>query len=100
MIGAAKGLIGTIDYWINGRSSMTNRSSWGKRQAGAAIEGALRQTAVEKLERLAVDTHGFTHFAMAVGKFCGFDLLSPTCRASEAANSIFRADITARFRMF
>jgi TnpA family transposase len=46
----------------------------GKRQAGAAIEGALRQTAVEKLERVAVDTHGFTHFAMAVGKFCGFDL--------------------------
>jgi TnpA family transposase len=46
----------------------------GKRQAGAAIEGALRQTAIEKLERVAVDTHGFTHFAMAVGKFCGFDL--------------------------
>ena len=46
----------------------------GKRQAGAAIEGALRQTAVEKLERVAVDTHGFTHFALAVGKFCGFDL--------------------------
>jgi TnpA family transposase len=46
----------------------------GKRQAGSAIEGALRQTVVEKLERVAVDTHGFTYFAMAVGKFCGFDL--------------------------
>ena len=46
----------------------------GRRQAGAAIEGALRQTAVEKLERVAVDTHGFTHFAMATGKFCGLDL--------------------------
>jgi TnpA family transposase len=46
----------------------------GKRQAGAAIEGALRQTAIERLERVAVDTHGFTHFAMAVGKFCGLDL--------------------------
>ncbi len=46
----------------------------GKRQAGAAIEGALRQTAVETLERMAVDTHGFTHFAMATGKFCGLDL--------------------------
>jgi TnpA family transposase len=46
----------------------------GKRQAGAAIEGALRQTVVERLERVAVDTHGFTHFALAVGKFCGFDL--------------------------
>ena len=46
----------------------------GKRQAGAAIEGALRQTVVERLERVAVDTHGFTYFAMAIGKFCGFDL--------------------------
>ena len=34
----------------------------------------MRQTVVEKLERVAVDTHGFTHFAMAVGKFRGFDL--------------------------
>ena len=46
----------------------------GRRQAGAAIEGVLRQTVVERLERVAVDTHGFTYFAMAVGKFCGFDL--------------------------
>jgi TnpA family transposase len=46
----------------------------GRRQAGAAIEGALRQTAVERLERVAVDTHGFTHFAMAAAKFSGFDL--------------------------
>jgi TnpA family transposase len=46
----------------------------GRWQAGAAIEGALRQTMVEKLERVAVDTHGFTHFSMATGKFCGFDL--------------------------
>jgi len=46
----------------------------GKRQAGAAIEGALRQTVVERVERVAVDTHGFTYFALSVGKFCGFDL--------------------------
>ena len=45
-----------------------------RRQAGAAIEGALRQTTVEKLDRVAVDTHGFTHFAMTVSKFVGFDL--------------------------
>ena len=45
-----------------------------RRQAGAAIEGALRQTTVEKLERVAVDTHGFTHFAMTLSKFVGFDL--------------------------
>ena len=34
-----------------------------RRQAGAAIEGALRQRQVDQLERVAVDTHGFTHFA-------------------------------------
>jgi len=45
-----------------------------RRQAGAAIEGALRQRQVERLERVAVDTHGFTHFAMALAKLVGFDL--------------------------
>jgi TnpA family transposase len=44
-----------------------------RRQAGAAIEGAVRQRHVE-LEKLAVDTHGFTHFAMALAKLLGFDL--------------------------
>ena len=44
-----------------------------QRQAGAAIEGALRQSHVE-LEELAVDTHGFTHFAMAFAKLLGLDL--------------------------
>jgi Tn3 transposase DDE domain len=44
-----------------------------RRQAGAAIEGAMRQRHVE-LEKLAVDTHGFTHFAMAMAKLLGFDL--------------------------
>lgn len=46
----------------------------GKRQAGAAIEGALRQTVVETIERVAVDTHGFTYFAMSLAKSVGFDL--------------------------
>jgi TnpA family transposase len=45
-----------------------------RRQAGPAIEGALRQQHVERLERVAVDTHGFTHFAMALAKLVGFDL--------------------------
>ncbi len=45
-----------------------------RRQAGAAIEGALRQGQVDQLERVAVDTHGFTHFAMALAKPVGFDL--------------------------
>lgn len=44
-----------------------------RRQAGAAIEGAMRQRHVD-LEKLAVDTHGFTHFAMALAKLLGFDL--------------------------
>jgi len=45
-----------------------------RRQAGAAIEGALHQRQVERIERVAVDTHGFTHFAMALAKLVGFDL--------------------------
>lgn len=44
-----------------------------RRQAGAAIEGALRQS-VTTIDRLAVDTHGHTHFAAALAKCCGFDL--------------------------
>jgi TnpA family transposase len=43
------------------------------RQAGAAIEGAVRQS-VTRLERVAVDTHGYTDFGMAVSKTLGFDL--------------------------
>ena len=44
-----------------------------ERQAGAAIEAALRQTEVE-IDRLAVDTHGYTDFAMALAKLLGFAL--------------------------
>jgi len=43
------------------------------RQAGAAIEGAVRQS-ITRLERLAVDTHGYTDFGMAIAKLLGFDL--------------------------
>jgi len=43
------------------------------RQAGAAIEGAIRQS-ITRLERIAVDTHGYTDVAMAVAKLLGFDL--------------------------
>jgi TnpA family transposase len=46
----------------------------GRRQAGVAIEGALRQTVAPTLSRIAVDTHGHTHFAMALAKFCSLDL--------------------------
>ena len=43
------------------------------RQAGAAIEGAIRQS-ITRLERVAVDTHGYTDVAMAIAKLLGFDL--------------------------
>jgi len=45
-----------------------------QRQAGAAIEGVVRQTAAAKVERLAVDTHGYTDVGMAIGKLLGLDL--------------------------
>jgi TnpA family transposase len=45
-----------------------------QRQAGAAIEGVVRQTAAANVERLAVDTHGYTDVGMAISKLLGFDL--------------------------
>lgn len=54
-----------------------------RRQAGAAIEGALRQRQVDQLERVAVDTHGFTHFAMALAKVTGFDLCPRLARLKK-----------------
>ncbi len=44
-----------------------------QRQAGAALEGALRHDG-GSLEKVAVDTHGVTHFAMGLGKLLGFDI--------------------------
>lgn len=43
------------------------------RQAGAAIEGVIRQSLVD-VERLSVDTHGYTDFGMAQSKILGFDM--------------------------
>jgi TnpA family transposase len=54
-----------------------------RRQAGPAIEGALRQQHVNRLERVAVDTHGFTHFAMALAKLVGFDLCPRLARLKK-----------------
>ena len=54
-----------------------------RRQAGAAIEGALRQRQVDQLERVAVDTHGFTHFAMTLAKLVGFDLCPRLARLKK-----------------
>lgn len=44
-----------------------------ERQAGVALEGALRQHN-KMIERVAVDTHGVTHVSMALAKALGFDI--------------------------
>lgn len=44
-----------------------------ERQAGVAIEGVIRQERLET-SQLAVDTHGYTDFAMALARLLGFDL--------------------------
>lgn len=44
------------------------------RQAGAAIEGIVRQSAAGDIAQLAVDTHGYTDFAMGLARALGFDL--------------------------
>ncbi len=46
----------------------------GTRQAGAAIEGAVRQQVVTTIDRIAVDTHGYTDFAMGLARLLGYDL--------------------------
>ena len=45
-----------------------------QRQSGAAIEGMLRQRSSAELERVAVDTHGYTAFGMGVSKGLSRDL--------------------------
>ena len=44
-----------------------------QRQAGAAIEGVVRHEELD-IAQLAVDTHGYTDFAMALAKLLGMDL--------------------------
>ena len=53
-----------------------------ERQAGAAIEGAIRQREIE-IDRLAVDTHGYTEFAMGTAKLLGFALCPRLKRLPE-----------------
>jgi TnpA family transposase len=64
--------VGTYTHVINQWPIVYDRPILlGRRQAGVAIEGALHSP---ELERVAVDTHGFTYFAMAIGKAEGLDL--------------------------
>ena len=44
-----------------------------ERQAGVAIEGVVRQERMET-SQLAVDSHGYTDFAMGLSRLLGFDL--------------------------
>lgn len=60
-----------------------------QRQAGVALEGALRHEDAD-LERIAVDTHGMTHFSIALGKILGFDLCPRLARLSERKLYVFR----------
>lgn len=53
-----------------------------ERQAGAAIEGAVRQTEIE-IGQLAVDTHGYTEFGMGTAKLLGFALCPRLARLAE-----------------
>jgi TnpA family transposase len=61
----------------------------GRRQAGAALEGVLRQENAA-IERLAVDTHGVTHFSMALARLMGFDLCPRLAGVSKARLCVFR----------
>jgi TnpA family transposase len=45
-----------------------------ERQAGAAIEGVIRQSGADDVAQLAVDTHGYTDYAMGLARALGFDL--------------------------
>jgi hypothetical protein len=60
-----------------------------ERQAGAAIEGVVRQERVETTQ-LAVDTHGYTDFAMAwLG--CWASICAPGSRSSSSGTCSCRA---------
>ena len=51
-------------FWINGGFLYDQPIVLNRHQACAAKGGALHQQQVDRLERVAVDTHNFTHFAM------------------------------------
>jgi TnpA family transposase len=60
-----------------------------QRQAGAAIEGVLLQRLVP-IDRLAVDTHGYTDVAMGLARLLGFSLC-PRWRGCVNVSSTWRA---------
>ncbi|NVO56936.1 Tn3 family transposase [Rhodobacteraceae bacterium B1Z28] len=60
-----------------------------QRQAGAALEGALRHDG-GSLEKVAVDTHGVTHFSMGLGKLLGFDICPRLARLADRKLYVFK----------
>lgn len=60
-----------------------------QRQAGAALEGALRHDN-GTLEKVAVDTHGVTHFSMGLGKLLGFDICPRLARLADRKLYVFK----------
>ncbi|RYE60053.1 MAG: Tn3 family transposase, partial [Hyphomicrobiales bacterium] len=84
-----------LDQWVilHDQAVVLNR-----RQAGAAIKGALRHEAVD-LHRVAVDTHGHTHFAMALANLVGFDLAPRLAGMNKRKLCLPRGlDVPARLR--
>ena len=53
-----------------------------ERQAGPAIDSKLHQREFE-VEQMAVDTHGYTEFAMAISKLLGFSLCPRLAKLTE-----------------
>ena len=56
----------TPTCWTSGAWIMIGLSCFRQRQARAAIEGVVRQSAAESIEWLAVHTHGFTEVGMGL----------------------------------
>ncbi|EHP43488.1 Tn21-like transposase [Cupriavidus basilensis OR16] len=62
-----------------------------ERQAGAAIEGVIRQSGSEDVAQLAVDTHGYTDYAMSLSRLLGFDARGqPAYEAGVHLGRLFR----------
>ncbi|MFA5940880.1 MAG: Tn3 family transposase [Sinimarinibacterium sp.] len=66
--------IGMYDHVADNRGYVANQPHiLGNRQVGAAIHGVVSQTEID-IERLAVDTHGYSDVGMGFAKALGFDL--------------------------
>ena len=60
-----------------------------QRQAGAALEGALRHDGGSP-ENVAVDTRGVVHFSMGLGKLLSFDICPRLARLADRKRYVFK----------